>query len=432
MHLTHLSLSNFRNFARLDLDVPSGSVLLFGSNAQGKTSLLEAIYYLAAFESFHATNDKQLVNFFVIHEPLAVARIVADFQRPEPTSNRKKTHHLEIRLIQESNGVNGSARIRKEILVDGVKRKVGEALGQFNAVLFLPQMMQIIEGSPDERRRYLNLALSQVHPGYADALHEYGQVLSQRNALLKMLSERGSDLGGAAEQLAYWDERLCLHGARVIHHRILAVHELERHAAYVHRDLTRSQEVLRLIYLPSYDPLPVRQGQFTLPLDTPVDRLHISLEKIQTGFREELVRRRADEIARGVTTIGPHRDELRFLGNGIDLGIYGSRGQTRTVLLSLKLAEVAWMKEKTHQWPVLLLDEVLAELDPTRRFDLLERLSASEQVMVTTTDLDLFSSGFISKAHLWQVQSGRVEDHIKSPENSAEDEIGTRTDLQAD
>ncbi len=256
MFLTHLSLSNFRNFTRLDLDVPSGSILIVGSNAQGKTSLLEAIFYLATFESFHATQDRQLVNFLAAREPLAVARIVMDYQPGDLPPGRKKSHHLEIRLIHEANGSNGGARMRKEILVDGVKKKVGEALGQFNAVLFQPQMMQVIEGAPDERRRYLNLAISQVHPVYAASLSEYGQVLSQRNALLKNVQERGSGMAGAAEQLAYWDERLSLYGAQIIHHRIRAIQELERLATNIHQDLSRGQEVLRLEYKPSYDPVP--------------------------------------------------------------------------------------------------------------------------------------------------------------------------------
>ncbi len=303
--------------------------------------------------------------------------------------------------------------MRKEILVDGVKKKVGEALGQFNAVLFLPQMLQVIEGAPDERRRYLNLAVSQVFPAYAASLSEYGQVLSQRNALLKNLQERGAGMAGASDQLAYWDERLSLYGGQIIHYRIRAVQELERLAANVHQDLSRGQEVLRLEYKPSFDPVPVKPGQVFMKLDAPVDRLHLSPEKIQQGFREELEKNRTDEIARGLTTSGPHRDEVRFLGNGIDLGTYGSRGQVRTAMLSLKLAEVAWMKEKTGHWPVLLLDEVLAELDPERRVDLLRRLSTCEQVLLTTTDLDLYPGDFVAGAHLWQVNAGRVAENIR-------------------
>jgi DNA replication and repair protein RecF len=409
MLLKRLSLTNFRNFARLDVDVPGGSVLLVGGNAQGKTSLLEAIYFLATFTSFHASHDRQLINFLTGNDPLAVARITADFEYLENNSPSvgvlsSGAHSLEVRIIQEKNAVNGVPRLRKEVLVDGVKRKVGEAVGAFNAVLFLPQMLRVVEGSPEERRRYLNLVMGQALPQFAAHLGEYNRAVSQRNALLKQLNERGGD----PEQLAYWDDQATYLGGGIIHARIRAVQELEHLAARIHNELARGQEVLRISYQPAYDPLPRPPLQYELPLDAPLDRSGISRETIQQGFLERLRRLRDEEIARGVTTIGPHRDELRFLGNGIDLGTYGSRGQGRTAVLSLKLAEVSWMKEKTGQWPVLLLDEVLAELDPSRREDLLTRLLVSEQALLTTTDLDLFSTGFVQKAHVWSIQGGRV------------------------
>ena len=398
MHLTHLSLTNFRNFTRLDLEVPSGLLLLVGDNAQGKTSLLEAVYFLATFTSFHASNERQLINFLAVREPLAVARILADYKRAGAH------HRLEVRIIQEPNG--GGLRLRKEILLDGVKRKLGEVVGQFNAVLFLPQMLGVIEGAPEERRRYLNLALAQVIPGYSAALSSYNRALSQRNALLKQLNERG----GNPSQLDYWDEQLVAFGAQLLHARIWAVQELERLAARTHAELTRGDEVLRFNFQPAYDPLILPPGQYALPFDAQIDRSKFSISEIVEGFSEKLVQLRKEEIVRGVTTIGPHRDELRLLSNGIDLGLYGSRGQVRTALMSLKLAEVAWMREKSGQWPVLLLDEVLAELDGQRRIDLLAHLAGSEQSLMTTTDLDLFDRDFVRQAHLWQVRAGRVEE----------------------
>ncbi len=405
MYLTHLSLTNFRNFSRLDLDIPRGSVLLVGDNAQGKTSVLEAIYFLATLTSFHASSERQLINFIAAQETLAVARIVADFQRGEAR------HRLEVRLIQEPNGGNGSSRLRKETLLDGVKRKLSEVVGEFNAVLFLPQMLRVIEGAPEERRRYLNLALSQVISYYPAALADYTRVLTQRNALLKGLNERGGD----SAQLDFWDEQLANSGAQLIYARIRAVQELDRLAARFHRELTRGDEVLRMCYQPSYDPLPVsRQGQLAMALEPCVDRTKVLLEKIRSGFMDSLSQLRQEEILRGVTTTGPHRDELRFLSNGIDLGTYGSRGQVRTVMMSLKLAEVAWMKDKTGHWPVLLLDEVLAELDTQRRADLLSRLSESEQSMLTTTDLDLFAPLFVGQSTVWRVRSGRVEETVRN------------------
>jgi DNA replication and repair protein RecF len=278
-------------------------------------------------------------------------------------------------------------------------------IGHFNAVIFVPQMSQIMEGAPDERRRYLNLALAQSTPRYARVLSEYSQALTQRNALLKLLGERG----GSSDQLDVWDETLTQLGAQIILWRIEAVQQIERLASRVHHELTRGSEILRLAYEPAYDPLPKPNGQLGLRINTAVDRSALNLKDIQIGFRDRLRALRSEEIARGVTTIGPHRDELRFLANEIDLGHYGSRGQVRTTLLALKLAEVNWMKERTGEWPVILLDEVMAELDVQRRADLLKYVGESEQVLFTTTDLNLFAPDFAEKAEVWKVESGRVE-----------------------
>ncbi|MBI5351912.1 MAG: DNA replication/repair protein RecF [Chloroflexi bacterium] len=397
MHLKHLSLTNFRRLTRLDVELPRKTIVLVGGNAQGKTSVLEAVYFLAAFTSVQTHVDRQIVNFDEAQNPLAVTRLVADYQ-----SNRAK-QHLEVRLILEPTGVNGQ-RLRKEILQNGVKKQASEVMGNFNAVIFVPQMSQIIEGAPDERRRYLNLALAQTVPSYARTLSEYHHVLTQRNALLKALNERGGD----TKQLKVWDETLAQLGAQIILWRIHAVQEIERFASNIHHELTRGTEWLRLAYEPAYDPLPKPEMQLGLKLDTPIDRSALKLDEIQKGFLERLNSIRYEEISRGVTTIGPHRDDLRFIINKADVSDYGSRGQMRTTLLALKLAEVEWMHERTGEWPVILLDEVMAELDTNRRADLLKYVSKSEQVLFTTTDLSLFTPEFVEQAEIWDVSGGFV------------------------
>ncbi len=401
MFLKHLSLTNFRKFTRLDMEFPSRAVLLTGANAQGKTTILEAVYFLAAFTSFQTHTDRQLVNFIEADQKdsPAVARLVAEYQRG------KRRHRIEARLILEPVGVVNGQRLRKEVLIDGAKKPVSDAIGQFNAVIFVPQMSQIIEGAPEDRRRYLNLALAQSTPAYARVLAEYGQVVTQRNALLKSLGERG----GNSDQLDVWDDALARLGSQIIGWRIEAVHQIQRLASRVHFELTHGTETLRLSYEPAFDPLPQPDGQIGLKMDTVVDRSGLKLGEIENGFRMRLRELRNDEIARGVTTIGPHRDELRFIANTVDLGDYGSRGQVRTALLALKLAEVNWMKERTGEWPVILLDEVMAELDLQRRADLLKYVGESEQVLFTTTDLKLFAPEFVENADVWRVESGRVE-----------------------
>jgi DNA replication and repair protein RecF len=408
MYLKHLSLTNFRKFTRLDIDLPKQIILLTGDNAQGKTTVLEAIYFLAAFTSFQTHADRQIVNLEEAkNNSLTVTRLVAEYQR------ERRRHRIEARLILEPVGVVNGQRLRKEILLDGVKRPTSEIVGQFNAVIFVPQMSQIIEGSPEERRRYLNLALAQSVPAYAHVLSEYNQALTQRNALLKALNENGgatlSSSKGSRDQLEVWDDTLSRLGSQIILWRIEAIQRIEHLAQRVHNELTHGNEILRLAYEPAYDPLPKPIGQLGLKIDTAIDRSGFDLNGIQIGFHERLHDLRNEEVARGVTTIGPHRDELRFLANDFDLGNYGSRGQIRTALLSLKLAEVNWMKERTGEWPVILLDEVMAELDVQRRADLLKYVGESEQVLFTTTDLNLFAPEFVEKSEVWKVGDGRVE-----------------------
>ena len=191
------------------------------------------------------------------------------------------------------------------------------------AVIFLPQMARIIEEGPSERRRYLDMLISQVSPQYVRHLSDYGQTLSQRNALLKQLAERGGD----PEELAVWDGMLARHGAFLMRERIRSIREIEEEAKRLHYDLTHGKEVLRLDYQPAYEPLSAPEGQMMFDVPAVADRSGIPLEEIETGMISALKKVQREEIARGVTTLGPHRDELRFLSNQIDLGNYGSRGQ---------------------------------------------------------------------------------------------------------
>ncbi len=402
MHLNHLSLTNYRAFTRLDMDVPGRILLLQGNNAQGKTSLLEAIYLFSTFTSIQAASDRQLINFSILDQNPAVARLMADFSRGN------QPHQLEIRLILEKNGENGNPRFRKEILVDGVKRSAQQAVTLFNAVIFLPQMTRIIEGGPDERRRYLNLALAQVIPGYAQALSDYSQILSQRNALLKQLAEGNSD----PSLLDYWDKLLAERAVFIIQARSKSINEMELIATEVHRNLTNDQEILKFSYQPAFYETGIKVSTGT---NHPLDQNLLDLsspEELVSAFLQSLLSRRREEISRGITTLGPHRDELRFLANAIDLGDYGSRGQVRTALLSLKLAEVGWMQQQTGYHPLLLLDETLAELDQIRREQLLNTIDEGQQAILTTTDLKLFNREFVNRSAIWHIHRGVVNQEL--------------------
>lgn len=405
MHLAHLSLTNFRNFIRLDTDIPTGPLILVGANAQGKTSLLEAIYYLAGASSPHTASDRQLINFLALHADPPFTRLVGEVRRAD------RLQRIEIRVVLESGAPGEEPRLRKEVLLNGLKRRTRDLSGGFNAVLFLPQDLGVIEGAPGDRRRYLDNAVAQADPVYADALSEYGRVLTQRNALLRQLQERSNTArlaNGNGSQVDFWDEQLCNLGAILIRGRALAISELDQLAGPIHARLSNGAENLHLSYRPSFDPLPRPEGQLGLPLETPLDRSAVPQTAIAKGMRAALRSARADEIARGMTLLGPHRDEFRLVADGVDLGTYGSRGQNRTAMLSLKLAEVDWVRACTGEWPALLLDEVLAELDVRRRAALLERVHAAEQAILTSADLAMFPDDFRAAATLWRIESGTV------------------------
>ena len=398
MHLKHVSLTNFRNFIRLETDFAAGSTILVGSNGQGKTSLLEAIHYLTGAASFHTASDRRLINFLALEEPMPFARLVAEVETLE------RIQRIEIRIVIENNSHSNEGRVRKEVLVNGIKRRMRELASSFTAVLFLPQDLQIIEGAPGNRRRFLDSSLAQASSTYAAALSEYQKVLTQRNALLKK-SQGGRN---PLDQLTFWDERLCDSAASLIRGRALALRELDQLAAPLHFELTRNKETLQLDYQPSYDPAPQPDGQLGLPIDTVLDRTGISRDEIRKGMLKALERNRSDEIARGVTLQGPHRDDFSPRSNGIDLRLYGSRGQNRTAMLAMKLAEIEWLKQRTGDWPILLLDEVLAELDIEHREDLLSHISSVSQAILTTADISMFTEPFQHHATIWQINAGTI------------------------
>ncbi len=209
MQIESLSLTNFRIFKRLEMDFPERLTLLVGNNAQGKTSVLEAIHFLSIMTSPLASNDREAINLLALRDELPIARLIGRIRK------MGKTHAIEVRLILNPLQ-NGNPRLRKEVLIDGAKKKLFDVVGFFNSVLFLPQMTRILEDGPDERRKYLDQLLSQAYPGYVRALSDYQAALTRRNALLKHLFEKGGD----ESQLAYWDEMIAYHGAAIIEARL--------------------------------------------------------------------------------------------------------------------------------------------------------------------------------------------------------------------
>jgi DNA replication and repair protein RecF len=406
MRIRYLSLTNFRNYARLELTLPERPLLIYGSNAQGKTSLLEAIYLLATGSSPLTSLDRQIIKWEAEAEGLPYTRVWGE------VAHRARTFEIEI-ILEKHTLANGTVRLQKTIKVDRARKRRADLAGLLNIVLFMPQDVEIVSGPPAGRRRYMDDTLCQVDAAYCAALERYTKALRQRNAALRYLRDEGGD----PSQLNPFEEILAEEGIVVAQGRRELVAALSQRAASIHQQLTDGAEWLRLEYQPNFDPAapPELKYQMGLGLHYAGPPKGVETDSLAEVFRKALVARRQDEIARGTTLFGPHRDEIRFIAGSpaqgtheVDLGTYGSRGQQRTAVLSLKLAELAWMKEQTRELPVLLLDEVLAELDATRRRYLLSQVNDVEQALLTATDLEMFSTGFREQAALWEVKNGIV------------------------
>jgi DNA replication and repair protein RecF len=414
MHLTRLSLTNFRNYIRLTLDLPPGPVLLRSDNAQGKTNLLEAIYFLATTRSDFARAERQLVNWQAMErDPLPFARLEGHVRR------NRGTFQIDITLLPGEKGT-----VRKEMRLNSVKKRALDVVGQLNAVIFLPEDIELVTGSPSNRRRYLDVTLCQIDPTYCRALVQYNKLLAQRNALLKQLAERGSSEAPRMwdeasrtpdeDQLLYWDEQLAEQGALLIVRRQEAITELDRLGRSRYRLLSDQPEIFRLHYAPSFDPQhrPLLDYQRPLSLEEllPSAQTQPSVPEVAELFRSRLRHARSEEIARGVTVVGPHRDDIHFTVDGVDMTLYGSRGQQRTTALALKLAEVDLMRRVTGESPLLLLDDVMSELDARRRARVMGMVDGVEQAILTTTDWTDFTDEFRAQAHLLQVTAGQIEE----------------------
>ncbi len=398
MHIQSLSLRQFRTYNRLELDLPAAPILLVGANAQGKTSLLEAIAYLSMGHSPLTHIDRHLIHWQAEQAELPFAHLQAHIQR------NQRLEEIEIAL-ERSTTSNGHQRMNKSIRIDQRAARRADLAGHLNVVLFLPEDMALVSGPPAGRRRHLDDLLSQVHPDYVEADDVYGKALSRRNALLRHLR----DYGGDAAQLEPLEEKLAHAGVTLSLARRRVVAALNLHADALHQDLTGGHAWLRLQYEPSFDALkpPALDYQMGLLLETPASP-PVDEAGLRDAYREELLRRRRKEVDRGVTTMGPHRDELRFISNGVDVGTFGSRGQQRAVVLALRLAALRWLEKETGESPVLLLDEVLAELDRARRGYLLNLLGAVEQTILATTDAEMFPAAFRRTTMRLEVAGGII------------------------
>lgn len=407
MRIRYLSLTNFRNYTRLELTLPQQPLLVHGGNAQGKTSLLEAIYLLATGSSPIASSDRQLIKWQAEEEGMPYARVRAEVERAD------RVLELDVAL-EKTTLSDGTVRLQKTIRVDRSRKRRSALTNQLNVVLFMPQNVELVAGSPSRRRRYLNDTLCQVDEVYCEALDRYSKARRQRNAALRHIRDEGGD----PAQLAPFEKALARDGVVLANGRRELLDALSQRVHRIHQRLTGDAEWLRLDYQPNFDPAapPLLKYQMGMDMqDYQGPPREVKDEDLVEAYRQALVERRPEEIARGVTVFGPHRDEVHFIAGSptrgtheVNLGTYGSRGQQRTAVLALKLAELEWMRERTGEAPVLLFDEVLAELDKDRRSCLLEQVDEVEQAILTATDPDMFSAEFREQALLWEVRGGIV------------------------
>ncbi len=408
MFLTHLALTHFRNYKHLDLDFTAPLTLVQGRNAQGKSNLLEAIYYLATSKSSHARAEREVVGWSAEDEPIPYTQITGTVR-----SSNSERHKLEVLFTSRG----GDQNYTKQVRINGVGRRGIDLIGEMRAVLFLPEDVILVAGSPAERRRYLDIALCQIERGYTQHLSRYQKVLTQRNSLLKQLREEGASgrSPAVAAQLAFWDDQLVQHGAYVLARRFRFLAAMDPVARARHALLTEENERLRLVYLPSFNVGPLSEADYRRLINGDTADALIRLpdplptaQLLAAAFRAKLEGRRDREIVAGNTLYGPHRDDIAFNVNGRDLRTYGSRGQQRTAALSLKLAELQTMISDTDETPLLLLDDVMSELDARRRGMLLNVLAGVEQAVVTTTDWNDFSPSFLGQAQLLHVENGEM------------------------
>jgi DNA replication and repair protein RecF len=378
MRVQRLQLYDYRNFHRLDIEIPSETALFVGANAQGKTNLLESVYLLATLRGLRVETDAQLIRREVLNDPLPAARIVADVETQEGPLK------LEVAVVARP-GPRGPIAT-KTVKVNGAPKRLADAVGRLTAVLFSADDLLLIEGAPSLRRRYLDLSIGQFDRTYAGARSRYERIITQRNHLLKRIREGEAN----AEELTFWDDELSKDGGLIMQARAAALSEIGGMAAEHHRALAPG-EALDVSYEPRVD---VR-----LQDDS-------SSDDFATGLRHSLARSVSMDIAAGMTLQGPHRDDVSLLLNGASAAGYASRAQQRTIALSLRLAEAQVLRRHRGEPPVLLLDDVLSEMDSDRRAAVLASIGDVDQLLITGTDWDRYSPGFLTGSARFTVEAG--------------------------
>ncbi|MFY0546027.1 DNA replication/repair protein RecF [Brevibacillus sp. H7] len=368
MFLKDLSLRHFRNYEALTLSFDGPIQLFIGNNAQGKTNALESIYVLALAKSHRTARDKELIAWDADY-----ATIRSEVER------RYGSVRLELQLTSKG----------KRAKVNGIEQqKLSEYIGALNVVMFAPEDLAIVKGAPAQRRRFIDMEIGQVSPTYLYYLSNYNKVLAQRNQLLKDIAMKKAH---SLEMISIFNTQLADLAVKLLRKRFEFIRKLETWAKEIHAGITDGKETLSLHYENT----------------SPVTEEHVGEHAVQLMLSayEEVFDR---EKLRGSTLIGPHRDDFSLKVNGMDVQTFGSQGQQRTSALSLKLAEIELIKEEVGEYPILLLDDVLSELDEHRQTLLLETIQDRVQTFVSTTGVEGLKHQVLQQASRYYVREGKI------------------------
>lgn len=360
MYIKKLMLLNYRNYKKLDVELGPAVNVFIGNNAQGKTNILESIYYCGFARSHRNSKDRELVNWNENNAYVSVG-----------VSKDRLDKKIDINILKDG---------KKSIRVNSIKiTKIGELIGVFNVVMFSPEDLKIVKESPGIRRRFIDMELCQLSNRYYYNLVQYNKVLNERNLVLK---NRKID----EFILDVYDEQLSSFAEQIIKDRINYINNLNNHGKAIHKDITSGKEDIEFKYVSSVK----------------------DLENIRISIKEGLLKSRSKDVERRITSIGPHRDDFIILINNIDAKSYGSQGQQRTAVLTIKFASLNIIKDITKEYPVLLLDDVLSELDFTRKAYILNSIHGI-QTLITCTGIEDISKYIKENAKVFKVKDGTVK-----------------------
>lgn len=367
MFISRLKLINFRNYSSLDIELHNKLNIFIGNNAQGKTNILESIYLTGFGKSFRTSKDKELIK---ANKNMAYVKVEGEKRHGEVS--------IELRLW------NGK---KKEIKTNGLSlTKLSELLGNIYIVIFSPEDLKLIKGGPAERRRFIDREISHVNRKYYYDIMSYNKVLLQRNNLLKNIVYNKKLL----KTIDIWDNKLVEFGMKVIFKRIEFINRLNVLSRLIHRKITDGRENLEVKYLSNIE----------------VNSKSIYEEAFK-DFRTKLEKRLETDIKRGYTTVGPHKDDLGIYIDDKDIRIFGSQGQQRTAALSLKLSEIEIIKGEVGEYPILLLDDVMSELDINRQNFLINSLR-NVQTFITITEIPQLMAPLVKEGNIFEISGGRI------------------------